>query len=82
MNRMLWTALIAGVLGTAGVASAASFGDIDANGDGAVTQEEFAAAYPEAGEDAWTQADANGDGQLSEDELTAAVEAGVLPAQQ
>lgn len=81
MYRMLWTALIAGVIGTAGAAYAASFGDIDANGDGAVTQEEFAAAYPEAGEAAWTQADANADGQLSEDEHRAAVDAGVLPAE-
>ncbi len=81
MFRKLMVLLAAGSIGTAGAAYAASFGDIDADGDGAVTQEEFAAAYLEAGEDAWTQADANGDGQLDMEEHQAAVDAGVLPAE-
>lgn len=81
MFRKLMVLLAAGVIGTAGAAYAASFGDVDANADGAITQEEFAAAYPEAGEEAWTQADANGDGQLSEEEHQAAVDGGMLPAE-
>lgn len=81
MLRKLLALTAAGLIGSAGLVHAASFSDIDADGDGAVTQEEFAAAYPEAGEEAWSAADANGDGQLSEEELTAAVESGVIPAE-
>lgn len=81
MHRMLWMTLIAGMLGVAGAAHAASFGDVDGNGDGAISQDEFAAAYPDLGEDVWMQADANGDGQITEDEHQAAVEAGLLPAE-
>ena len=67
--------------GLAGAAHAASFAEIDANGDGVIDAEEFAAAYPDAGADAMTAADLNGDGLLSSEEHVAAVEAGVLPAQ-
>ncbi len=74
------TALIAsGVIASAGAAYAASFEDMDADGDGVVTPEEFAAAYPEAGEDALATVDVNGDGQISENEHTAAVDDGLLP---
>jgi hypothetical protein len=65
----------------AGTAYAASFADIDANGDGAISADEFALAYPEAGTDVMTAADTNGDGQLSNEEHVAAVEAGTLPAE-
>lgn len=81
MQRLIWMTVIAGTLGLAGVASAAPFAEVDANGDGAISQDEFAAAYPEAGEEGWTQVDANADGQLTEDEHQAAVEAGLLPAE-
>lgn len=81
MIKKLLALTAAGIIGSAGLVHAASFADIDANEDGAVTQEEFAAAYPDAGEEAWSAADANADGQLSEDELTAAVESGVIPAE-
>ena len=81
MLRKLLALTAAGVIGSAGLVHAASFADMDANGDGTVTQEEFAAAYPEAGEEAWSAADANGDGQLSEDEVVAAVEGGIIPAE-
>ena len=80
MNR-LCTLVAASLIGVASAASAASFADIDSNGDGAISPDEFAAAYPDAGSDAWTAADANGDGALSEDEHVAAVAAGVLPAE-
>lgn len=81
MQRLLWTTVIAGALGLAGVAAAASFSEVDANGDGALSQDEFASAYPEAGEDIWIQIDANADGQVTEDEHQAAVDAGLLPAE-
>lgn len=81
MHRVLWMTLIAGMLGVAGAAQAASFGDVDANGDGAVSQDEFASAYPEAGEDLWIQIDANADGQVTEDEFQAAVDSGLIAAE-
>lgn len=81
MMRKLSILLASGIIGLAGAASAASFADIDANADGSVSADEFAAAYPDAGQDVWTAADANGDGMLSEQEHTAAIEAGVLPAE-
>jgi hypothetical protein len=81
MQRLIWMTVIAGTLSLAGVAGAAPFAEVDANGDGAVSQEEFASAYPDAGEEAWTQIDANADGQVTEDEHQAAVAAGVLPAE-
>ena len=81
MQRLLWTTMIAGVLGLAGVAHAAPFAEVDANGDGAISQDEFAGAYPEAGEDAHSQVDANADGQITEAEHQAAVDAGLLPAE-
>ena len=52
----------------------------DVDGDGMVTMEEFAAAYPDLTEDVFTAADANADGMLDADEIAAATEAGVLPA--
>ncbi|MCB1338973.1 MAG: hypothetical protein KDK10_16480 [Maritimibacter sp.] len=52
----------------------------DTDGDGLVSMDEFAAAYPDLGEDAFTSADANADGMLDADEIAAATEAGVLPA--
>lgn len=72
-------ALAAGLGAVTGIAIAASFTQVDANADGMITQDEFAAAYPDAGAEAWTATDVNGDGVVTEDELVAAVEAGVLP---
>lgn len=81
MHRMLWIPLIAGMLGVAGAAHAASFGEVDENADGIVSQDEFAAAYPEAGQDLWVQIDANADGQVTEDEFQAAVDGGLIEAE-
>jgi len=81
MMRKLSILLASGVIGLTGAAYAASFADIDSNADGSVSADEFAAAYPDAGQDAWTAADANADGMLSQEEHTAAVEAGTLPAE-
>ncbi len=52
---------------------------MDADGDGAVSAEEFAAAHPEAAEGTFEQIDTNADGALAEDEIGAAREAGILP---
>lgn len=52
---------------------------LDADGDGAVSMEEFNAAMPDAGEVVFTEADTDGDGMLSADEVAAAREIGVLP---
>ena len=43
------------------------FADLDANGDGAITEDEAGAA-PQVMEQ-WTALDANGDGQVSEEEF-------------
>ena len=79
MLKNLTVLIASGVIASAGAAYAASFTDVDANGDGVITQEEFAAAYPDAGEEAMASVDSNGDGQISEEEHAAAVEAGLLP---
>lgn len=79
MLKKLTVLIASGVIASAGAAYAGSFTDVDADGDGVITQEEFAAAYPDVGEDAMAAVDANGDGQISEDEHAAAVDAGLLP---
>lgn len=56
----------------------ASDATMDADGDGAVSAEEFATAHPDAAEGTFEQIDTDADGALSEDEITAAKEAGVL----
>lgn len=81
MQRMLWMAVVAGTLGLAGHANAASFEELDMNADGTVSQDEFATANPDAGKDVWIQIDANADGQVSEDEHKAAVQAGLVAAE-
>lgn len=80
-----WSALCGaafglGLAGAAGLVSAAPFTDVDADGDGMLTREEFVAAYPEATEDLWLMLDQNGDEGLSEDEHQAAIDGGLLPA--
>ncbi len=52
---------------------------MDADADGLVTAEEFAAAHPEAADGMFEQIDVNADGALAADEIDAAREAGVLP---
>ena len=81
MLKKLAVLIASGVIASAGVAYAASFEEVDANGDGMITPDELAAAYPDAGEDAVAAIDADSDGQISEEEHTAAVEAGLLPAE-
>lgn len=57
-------------------ASAATFAEVDANADGWVTPEEFAAAMPDATQDDFVKIDVNGDGAISEEEMAAATAAG------
>lgn len=78
MFEKLTAAALALAFALPGAALAAS--DMDANGDGSVTMEEFNAAMPDAGEAVFTEADTNGDGALSADEIAAARENGILPA--
>ena len=60
-------------------AAALASDTMDADGDGAVSAEEFTAAHPEAAEGTFEQIDTNADGALAEDEIGAAREAGILP---
>lgn len=48
------------------------FSEIDANGDGALTQAEIETFMATRGQARFTEADANGDGELSREELIAA----------
>ena len=62
-----------------GLALAANFAEIDANGDGYITMSEFQQAYPDAEAGTFSAVDTNADGSLTEEELTAAMDAGKLP---
>lgn len=79
MLKKLTVLIASGVIASAGAAYAASFADIDADGDGMITQEELAAAYPDVEEETLISVDLNADGQITEDEHMAAVEDGLLP---
>ena len=59
-------------------AAALAADSMDADGDGAVSAEEFSAAHPDAAEGTFEQIDTNADGALDEDEISAAKEAGTL----
>lgn len=52
---------------------------MDADGDGAVTMDEFQAAHPEADAGTFSAADTDADGMLSAEEIASAQEAGTLP---
>ncbi|KIT17342.1 calcium-binding protein [Jannaschia aquimarina] len=52
----------------------------DTDGDGAVSLEEFQAAYPDATAETFTAADTDADGVLSEAEMAAAIDAGLIPS--
>jgi Ca2+-binding EF-hand superfamily protein len=53
--------------------------DMDANGDGVVTMEEFMAAMPEADPGLFSAIDFNSDGVLDAEEIEAAKASGLLP---
>ena len=70
----------AGTLALLASSNAATFGAIDANGDGTISPMEFVAAYPMSTNDDFDAADVDADGLLSIDEHARAVESGILPA--
>ncbi len=80
MKSRITIALAAGLIATAGTALAA-FSDIDTDGDGALSGEEFVAAFPDLTGEHFVTIDLNADGAITEDEHIAAVEAGLLPAE-
>ena len=79
MTKTTFATGFAFTLALPGLAFAAEFAAMDANGDGFVTMSEFQQVMPEVPAEAFMEADANADGALSEDELAAAQEAGTLP---
>ena len=54
-------------------------GSMDADADGQVSAEEFAAALPDAPTGTFEQIDVNADGALDGEEIAAAQETGILP---
>lgn len=60
---------------------AAHAGEMDADGDGVVTIEEFEAALPEAAPGTFEAVDVDGDGALNVDEIADARAGGLLPAE-
>ena len=71
--------LIAACLILGGSAAAFAMTDMDKDGDGALSIEEFLGAYPTLTAVEFEAADANADGVLDADEVAAAVTAGGLP---
>jgi len=74
-SRFIWTALVLG--GTAVAASAMT--EMDGDGDGALSVEEFLAGYPTLTVTEFEAADTDADGVIDADEFEAAVTAGTLP---
>lgn len=58
---------------------AATLEELDTNGDGMVTLDEFQTMYTEAPEGAFMAIDTNADGTIDAEELSAADEAGLMP---
>ena len=79
MSSLLKLGAFALVFAFAASAQAAAFADVDTDGDGAVTPDEFVAAYPTLGREAWEIVDADENGTLSPQEHQAGLDAGVLP---
>ena len=71
MKRTLIPTMGFALFASAALAAAPTFQEADANADGWVTPDEFAAAMPEATESDFVAIDTNGDGAISEEEMTA-----------
>ena len=69
-------ATLAATLALSGAAYAADMTEMDADGDGMLSAEEFAAAYPDAAPELFAAVDLNADGMIDADEFTAATESG------
>ncbi len=80
MNLRFLTVITAGAIALSGAAFAA-FTDVDADGDGVLSADEFVSGFPDATEEIFTATDLNADGAISEEEHAAAVDAGILPAE-
>lgn len=74
------TLVLVGATAFATAAFAATFAEMDVNGDGGISADEFVAAYPDQDSNTFIAADANGDGLLSTEEHEQAVSSGILPA--
>lgn len=75
MNTKIFTLTAMLVLPATAFAQASA----DTDGDGMVSVEEFAAAYPDVAPDLFATLDTDESGTLDETELTAAQEAGLVP---
>ncbi len=60
-------------------ALAVTLEDMDTNGDGVVTMDEFMTAMPEVDPDLFSAIDVNSDGVLDAEEIDAAKASGLLP---
>lgn len=74
MRMMIAT--LAATFAAASIASAAEMSDHDANADGVLSVEEFAAAFPDTDPAIFTAVDANEDGMIDPAEYAAANEEG------
>lgn len=80
MTKTPLTLAVLGLVLTPALASADMLGQLDANGDGAVTIDELQAAFPNVTADGFSEMDINDDGLLDADELTAAEDGEMLNA--
>lgn len=78
MTKNLKATILTALLLIPGFAFAAM--SMDADGDGAVSMQEFQAAMPDASPALFDDLDTNADGLLDETEVTEAQEAGILPS--
>lgn len=62
-----------------GAAAAYATTDLDLNGDGGLSMEEFTLAYPDLTEAEFKTVDVDGDGMINEVELADALATGLLP---
>lgn len=80
MNTSIKLAGLALVFAFAASAHAATFAEVDSDGDGAVSPGEFVAAYPDLSADDWNAVDTDADGMLTEQEHQAGLDDGILPS--
>jgi opacity protein-like surface antigen len=69
---------VAAAMAVCAVTASAATPVEDADGNGAYSMAEIAAAYPGVTEEAFTEMDTDQSGEISEDELAAAIDAGTL----